>query len=107
MGAVDRNHVSYIYEHSTKGLDVPINNELNYLFRNNYLFKDVAPDICVITVTDETSNIYKSSEFTIARDSEKITYRLDSIIIRNTEKNIFVVFLLVMEKKKHLMSKYW
>ena len=93
MGAVDRNHVSYIYEHSTKGLDVPINNELNYLFRNNYLFKDVAPDICVITVTDETSNIYKSSEFTIARDSEKITYRLDSIIIRNTEKEHFACVL--------------
>jgi len=83
MRPLTLNDISYIYDHSTKGLDVPITDKLSYLFKN------IAPDICVVTLNDDTSNINKSLEFTIVNGSDKITYRLDSIIIRNTEQEHF------------------
>lgn len=47
------------------------------------------PDICVISLQDDNSNIDKPLQFTIVTERESVTYVLDSAIIRNTEKEHF------------------
>lgn len=59
-----------------------------------------APDICVFTLHEDTSNITKPLQFEVTSNVEKITYALDSIVIRNTKKEHFCCVLTCNKKEK-------
>jgi hypothetical protein len=58
------------------------------------------PDICIISLSDDNSNINKPLEFTITTGKESVTYVLDSAIIRNTEKEHFCSTLTCNKNEK-------
>ena len=59
-----------------------------------------APDICAITLGDNESKMNKPLKFDVSTGTEKITYELDSIVIRDNGREHFSCVLTCNKKEK-------